>query len=99
MIPKGTSIAKLTAAKKGFTAKWTKQASYTTGYQLQYALNSKFTSGQKTVNVAGASVVTKKIAKLKAKKKYYVRIRTYRTINGKTYYSAWSPAKTVKTKK
>lgn len=99
VIPKGTSIAKLTAAKKGFTAKWTKQASYTTGYQLQYALNSKFTSGQKTVNVAGASVVTKKIAKLKAKKKYYVRIRTYRTINGKTYYSAWSPAKTVKTKK
>ncbi len=36
--------------------------------------------------------------KLKTKKTYYVRIRTYKTVNGKNYYSAWSGVKKAKTK-
>ncbi len=97
--PKGTTLSNPTAAKKGFTAKWKKQATQTTGYELQYALNKKFTSGKKSVLVTKNKTVSKKITKLKANKKYFVRIRTYKTVSGKKYYSAWSAVKTVKTKK
>ena len=95
--PKPTTLSKLTAGKKAFTAKWKKQATQTTGYQLQYATNAKFTSA-KTVNITKNKTVSKAVKSLKAKKKYYVRIRTYKTISGKTYYSSWSAAKSVKTK-
>ena len=96
--PKGTSLSSLTAVSKGFTAKWKKQATQTTGYQLQYSTSSKFSS-PKTVTVSKNSTVSKKITKLKSKKKYYVRVRTYKTVSGKKYYSSWSKALTVTTKK
>ncbi|MBO7674925.1 MAG: hypothetical protein J6S63_07935, partial [Atopobiaceae bacterium] len=98
IVPKATSVSKLTAASKGFTVTWKKQATQTTGYQVQYATNAKFTAGAKTVTVKGTGTVSKKVAKLTAKKRYYVRVRTYRTTGGKTYYSAWSAAKNVTTK-
>ena len=66
-----------------------------TGYQVQVASNSKFTTGKKTVTVKGYTVLSKKITKLMSKKKYYVRIRTYRTVSGVKYYSKWSKVKTV----
>ena len=94
---KGTTLRKPKAIKKGFTAKWVKGTDVT-GYEIQYALNSKFTKSKKTVKVQSASTVSKKIKKLKSKKKYYIRIRTYKVENGNTYYSAWSAKKTVKTK-
>lgn len=94
--PVSTSITKLTAVSKGFTVKWTKK-SYT-GYEIQYSTSSKMTSPKK-VSVSSASTTSKKITKLKAKKKYYVQVRTYRTIAGKKYYSAWSAKKYVTTKK
>ncbi|MBQ3291530.1 MAG: CHAP domain-containing protein [Mogibacterium sp.] len=95
--PKGTTLSKVTAGKKSFKAIWKKQATQTTGYQIQYGLKSNF-KGAKTVTVKKNKTVKATVKKLKAKKKYYVRIRTYRTVAGKTYYSAWSKAKTVKTK-
>ncbi|MBQ3291161.1 MAG: Ig-like domain-containing protein [Mogibacterium sp.] len=95
--PKGTTLSKPKAAKKAFTAKWKKQAVQTTGYEIQYGLKKNF-KGAKTVAVKKASAVSKKISKLKAKKKYYIRIRTYKTVGGRKYVSAWSSAKTVKTK-
>ena len=95
--PKGTTVSKLTPAKKAFTVKWKKQAKQTTGYQIRYSLKKNFKSA-KTVTVKGAAKVSKKIAKLKAKKTYYVQIRTYKTAGGKNYFSAWSAAKKVKTK-
>lgn len=98
IVPKTTSISSLTAASKGFTVKWKKQATQTTGYQIQYSTSSKFTS-PKTVTVTKNSTVSKKITKLTAKKKYYVRIRTYKTVSGTKYYSAWSGSKSVTTKK
>ena len=97
--PKATTMSTVTAASKGFTAKWKKLTTQTTGYQLQYALNSKFTSGKKTVTISSNKTVSKKVTKLKASKKYYVRVRTYKTVSGKKYYSAWSKAKAVTTKK
>ena len=95
--PKGTTLSKLKPAKKAITVKW-KKGSGITGYQIQYALNSKFTSGKKTVKITKAGTVSKKITKLKAKKKYYVRVRTYKTVSGKTYYSKWSKYKYTRTK-
>ena len=100
--PKATSISSLTAGSKKFTVKWKKQATQTTGYQVQYSASSKF-SKAKTVTVGKNTTVSKKISKLSDKKKYYVRVRTYKTvkINGKSIriYSGWSKAKTVTTKK
>ena len=96
--PKGTSLSKLTAGKKKFTAKWKKQTTQTTGYQIQYSTNKNFKIGNKTVNISKNKTVSKAITKLKAKKKYYVRIRTYKTVSGKKYYSVWSSSKLIKTK-
>ncbi|WP_418830839.1 M64 family metallopeptidase [Ruminococcus sp.] len=100
--PKATSISSLKAGSKKFTVKWKKQAKQTTGYQVQYSASSKF-SKAKTVTVGKNTTVSKKISKLSGKKKYYVRVRTYKTvkINGKSIriYSGWSKAKTVTTKK
>ena len=100
--PKGTSVSKVTAAKKGFKVTWKKQATQTTGYQVQYSTSSKFKKA-KTVTISKNKTTSKSVSKLSAKKKYYVRVRTYKTVkvNGKNVklYSGWSKAKSVTTKK
>ena len=99
--PKATTMGKVSALSKGFTAKWKKQATQTKGYQLQYSISNKFPGGNKTktVEINNVRTVSKKVTKLKARKKYYVRVRTYKTVNGTKYYSAWSKTQTVTTKK
>ena len=104
IVPKGTSVTKATPGKKGFSIRWKKQTQQTTGYEIAYSTDGKFAKkATKTVQVAKNKTVSKSITKLKAKKKYYVKIRTYQTVkvNGKSkkLYSAWSKAKTVVTKK
>ena len=98
---KSTSISKLTPGNKKLTVKWKKQAIQTTGYQIQYATSSKFKDA-KTVTISKNKTTSKAISKLKAKKKYYVRIRSYKTVkvNGKSVklYSSWSKVRSVKTK-
>ena len=96
--PKKTTLKSVTAAKKAFTVKWNKQSPQTTGYQIRYSTSSKFTNAT-TVTVKGSSTLSKKISKVSAKKKYYVKVRTYKTVNGRRYYSGWSSVKTVTTKK
>lgn len=103
IIPKGTTISKITPKKKGFALKWNKQAVQTTGYEVAYSTNKDFTKkATGTITVGKSKTVSKSVSKLKAKKKYYVKIRTYKAvkINGKTkkLYSAWSKIKTVITK-
>lgn len=97
--PKGTSITKLSAGVKAFTAKWTRKTTQTTGYQIQYATNSKFTKGKKTVTIKSNKTTSKKISGLNNNTKYYVRVRTYKTVNGLKYFSAWSKSKSIKTYK
>jgi len=97
--PKSTSISKLTAGKKKFTVKWKKYTTQTTGYQIQYSTDKNFKKNNKTVTVSKNKTTSKSISKLQAKKKYYVRIRTYKTVSGKKIYSSWSKAKAVTTKK
>lgn len=101
IIPKSTTLTKLSSSKKKVTVKWKKQVSQTNGYQLQYSLNSNFKSA-KVLNVTNNKVTTKLISNLKSKKKYYVRIRTYKNVkvNGKSrkLYSTWSKSLNVKVK-
>ena len=101
--PKGTSISSLTKASKAFTVKWKKQSAKMattriTGYQIQYSTSKMFSSNVKSKMVSGYSNTSKKITGLSAKKTYYVRVRTYKTVNGTKYYSGWSAIKSVKTK-
>lgn len=91
-VPK-TSIKSIKKGEKAFTVKWKKKP--VSGYQIQYASSSKFTKGKKTIKVTGAAAVSKKICKLKAKKKYYVRVRCYTSKYGRIYYSGWSAKKAV----
>ena len=95
-----TSISKTTAKKKSFNVKW-KKASSVTGYEIQYSTKKNMKSSKK-IKVKKASTTSKTIKGLKAKKKYYMRVRTYKTVkvNGqnKTYYGKWSGKKSVKTK-
>ena len=95
--PKGTSLKKLIPKKEKAIIKWTKQPKDITGYQVCYSLKKSF-KGSKSVTVKGAKKTKTVIKKLKSNKKYYVRIRTYKKIKGKYYYSKWSKVKTVTVK-
>lgn len=99
--PKTTSISRITASNNRLTIKWARQSVQTTGYQLQYSTSSTF-AGAKTVTIAKPANTSYTASKLLAKKKYYVRIRTYKRVtqNGttKTYYSKWSSTKSATTK-
>ncbi len=98
IVPKTAAIKRVKGGAKSFTVTWKQNNIQTTGYQIQYALNKKFTSGVKSVKVKDYRTTSTTVKKLKAKKTYYVRLRTYREIYGKTYYSTWSKVKSVKTK-
>ena len=96
--PKGTTLVSLSKPKtKQIKVKWNKSSYKITGYQLQYATNSKFNSSKKAT-VSKKSTTFKTLKNLKKNKKYYVRIRTYRVVDGKKYYSTWSKYKAVTTK-
>ena len=95
--PAKQNIQKLTSKRKSFFIDWAQKGS-ATGYEIQYATNSKF-SGAKKVTVTNNKTDKKTISKLSGKKKYYVRVRSYTTVKGKKYYGAWSSTKSVTTKK
>ncbi len=99
--PKGTKFSKLSPGRKKLTVKWKKQKTQTTGYEVQYSLKKNFKSGVKKKIIKNKKTSVK-LTKLKAKKKYYVRIRTYKTvrINGRSVkmYSSWSKIKSAKIK-
>ncbi len=98
IVPPATSVSKVTAGSKKLTIKWKKKTSQTTGYQIQVSTSSKFKSGNKTALVKKNKTVSTTLKKLKAKKTYYVRVRTYKSVNGEKFYSNWSKAVMKKTK-
>ena len=92
--PLGTTVSKVTRKPKTkMVVKWKKQAQ-AQGYEIQYAAKSNF-KGAKTKK-ASAKKTSVAIKGLAAKKKYWVRIRTYQTFDKKKYYSSWSAKKAVK---
>ena len=95
--PAKQEIQKLTAKSKAFFVDWAQKGS-ATGYEIQYATNSKFTSAKK-VTITNNKTDKTTVSKLSGKKKYYVRVRSYTTVKGTKYYGAWSSTKTVTTKK
>ena len=95
--PAKQEIQKLTAKSKAFFVDWAQKGS-ATGYEIQYATNSKFTSAKK-VTITNNKTDKTTISKLSGKKKYYVRVRSYTTVKGTKYYGAWSSVKNVTTKK
>ena len=80
------------------TVKW-KKKSKITGYQIQYSTDSKFKKNKKSIKLKKAKTTSKKVSNLKESKKYYFRIRTYKSSNKKTRYSKWSKVKSIKTQK
>lgn len=94
--PAKTKVQKISAGKKSITAQWKKVAGVS-AYQVQIATNKKFSKNKKTFKVSKKSTKVK-IKKLKAKKVYYVRVRSYKKVNGKKVYSKWSTVRKVKTK-
>ena len=98
ILPNGTSIKKISpAGSKKMKINWKKQTSQTSGYQIQYSVNKNFKKSKKET-VKKNKTVSKTVKGLKKGKKYYVRIRTFKTVGGKKYYSSWSKAKTIKIK-
>ena len=95
--PKSTNIKKNKAAKKAVSVEW-KKVGGVKGYQIQVATDKKFKKNKKTVNIKKQKTTKTTVKKLKSKKKYYIRVRTYKIANGKKVYSSWSKVKSVKTK-
>lgn len=97
--PVKTRISSLTAGTKSFTVKWDKKTAQVTGYEIQYSTSGKFKgTSTKKVTVKSNKITKKTIKGLKANKKYYVRVRTYKTVKGTKYYSDWTKGKTITTK-
>ena len=97
-VKKTTLKSAKNAKDKKLVVKWKKNTAGN-GYQIQYATSKKFAKGNKTKTISKNKTTSYTIKKLKKKKTYYVRIRTYKKVSGKTYYSGWSSVKKVKTKK
>ena len=95
--PAKQEIQKLTAKSKAFFIDWAQKGS-ATGYEIQYATNSKFT-GAKKMTITNNKTDKTTVSKLSANKKYYVRVRCYTNVGGTKYYGAWSAVKNVTTKK
>ena len=91
-------ISSLSVKENTVTVKW-KKKSKITGYQIQYSIDSKFKKNKKSIKIKKAKTTSKKISNLKESKKYYFRIRTYKSTNKKTRYSKWSKVKSIKTQK
>lgn len=94
--PAAVTLSKVTAGSKSATASW-KKVSGASGYEVMYSTSSKFSSS-KTANVTKGSTVKQTIKKLTKGKKYYFKVRAYRTVDGKKIYGSWSAVKNVKVK-
>ena len=98
--PKGTRIRKLPKAKKtSLTVNWEKQKKSIDGYEIWTSTSKYFTKSATIKKKAKKSAVKLTVKKLKKKTKYYVKVRTYKKVNGKKYYSSWSNVRYVRTKK
>jgi CCR4-NOT transcriptional regulation complex NOT5 subunit len=97
IVPKAATISSAKSAKtKTVTVTW-KKDTQATGYELFYSTSSKFGSAKK-ITVTKNSTVTKTLSSLTKGKTYYVKVRAYKTVDGKKYYGSYSAVKSVKCK-
>ena len=95
--PPKTRIPKITAGKKSLKVRISRKPKTSSGYQVQCSTSKTFKTARK-VTVKNAKTPSLVIKGLKSQKTYYLRVRTYKTVNGKKYYSGWSAYKTKKSK-
>ena len=95
---KKAALKKVTSPKRKTLKVTWQRLSGATGYQVCVALDKKLKKGKKQKRVKGASKTKWTLKKLKSKKRYYVRVRAYKTVSGKTYYGSWSRIKRIKVK-
>lgn len=101
IVPKGSKLSGISKKDNSLTVRWTRQKEQISGYQIQYSTNKNFRGNTKTVTVKGSTCVSKKLGSLRGNRRYYVRVRTYKTAKsqGKSIrlYSGWSKGQSVKT--
>ena len=95
IIPPSTTIKSITPGTKCFAVKWAKKTDHVRGYHVQYALKSDF-SDKTNIYIKDNTTVSSRITGLTSGKKYYVRVRTFLTVDGVNYYSKWSAVQTIK---
>ena len=88
--------AKVKAGKKKLTVTWKKDKNVS-GYQIKIATKKNF-KGAKTYTVKSYKTYKKVIKKLKAKKKYFVKVRAYKTVGKSKVYGAYSAVRSCKVK-
>ena len=95
-LPSKVTIYYPSAGSKKMTVKWRK-VSAGTGYEIKYSTSSSFKSSKtETTRIEGKSKTSKTISKLKKGTKYYIKVRAYKTVNGKRYYGSYSSVRTVR---
>ena len=95
--PATVTASKPQAKQKAVVVTW-KPAKDVDGYEVQVATDKKFKKNKKSVKVNKKKAKKKTVKNLKKNKKYYVRVRSYKIVNGKKIYGKWSKVKSVKTK-
>lgn len=98
IVPKGTAIKAAVAGKGTLKVSWTKQAVQTTGYQIRLCKKANFSSGVKTITIKNNKTLSYTVKGLARKTGYYIQIRTFKTVSGTHYFSAWSKSFGRKTK-
>lgn len=97
VVPKGTSIRHLVRGHRAFKITWKRNVKQTTGYQIRYSLNKHF-KGAHYKYVKGSKRISTTVKHLKAHKRYYVQVRTYKKVHGLKYFSTWSKWRSVRTR-
>ena len=103
IVPKGTGISGIAGARRAVTVKWARQrekmsSSVINGYQVQVSTDSKFRKNNKITTFKGYNNNYNSVKRLAAGKRYYVRVRTYKTVGKKHFYSNWSRVRSIRTR-
>ena len=93
---KKTKLSSVKAGHGSIKVKWKKVKKQNTGYQIIISTNKNFKKGNKKVLVKGSKKSSKTVNGLKSGRKYFVKVRTYKTVGGKKIFSDWSNKKTVR---
>lgn len=95
--PKGTSISKLSTKSRSLTITLKKQTKETSGYEIWVSTDKNFKKSVKKLSLKN-NKTKYTLKKLTKNKKYYVKVRTYKSVSKQKYYSIWSKVKYIKIK-
>ena len=97
ILPRKTALRKLRTVWNDIRLSWKKRTEQTSGYQIQYSRSRSFEPARKTVMIKSRKKGARTIRRLKSRTRYYVRIRTFKTVGGRRYCSSWSAVKSIVT--